>query len=119
MARYLALDIGTRRTGVAFADDDTGVPLPLDTIQHTSFEELEKKVLDLIAERSVDHVILGLPLLLSGEEGKQSAIVRAFASRLENSGISPQFVDERYTTPPQKGSDSDATAAFRLLETFF
>ena len=34
--RYLALDVGTRRTGIAYLDEDVGVPLPLNTINHTS-----------------------------------------------------------------------------------
>lgn len=117
--RLLALDIGTRRTGVAYYDDATKIVLPLDTITHTSVEELLTKVEKVIALRMINHVYIGLPLLPSGVEGAQASSVRSFGSRLQRAGIPHSFVDERYTTPRGKDSDGDAQAACSLLQTRF
>lgn len=116
--RYLGLDIGERRTGCAITDDATRVPVALDSIRHSSMEELLAVVLDMVRTRHIDTVVLGMPFLPSGEKGAQAAVVEDFADLLENEGVSPVFVDERYTSPRQNGFDSDASAAVLLLTTF-
>lgn len=113
----LALDIGLRRTGVAFADSDTQIPLSLDTIQHNGIEDLLDPVLSLIKEKKIDHVVLGLPLLPSGEEGEQCEIVRLFGNMLEGANLQFSYLDERYTSF-QTGVDSDASAANMILLTY-
>jgi len=40
MTNVLSLDIGTRRTGVAFVDENTNVPMPMETLHHASEDEL-------------------------------------------------------------------------------
>lgn len=115
MARTLALDIGTKRTGVAFLDEVTGIPLPLDTIAHTSVEELVAAVHRILGERKIDRLIVGLPLLPSGAEGSQARFVRSVASKLSSLSLPVEFKDERYTTPRSKASDPDAAAACNLL----
>lgn len=104
-----------------------GIPLPLDTIRHKSERELIGAVQALIIERRIDEMLVGLPLLLSGAEGAQSAYVRACAAMLEQSGVRVRFVDERYSTPrrshmhskhaPHPGAyDGDAAAACSLFD---
>jgi putative Holliday junction resolvase len=128
--RYLAFDVGMRRTGAAFLDENIGIPLPLETIRHHSVEELLEAALPLIAARKTDKVILGLPLLPSGEEGSQSAFVRSVGNQLEAQGIAVEYRDERYSTPrrhsdkaarhspPPSAYDGDAAAACSLLSGF-
>lgn len=116
--RTLALDIGTRRTGVAYCDDSNGIPLPLETIKHASEEEFTAQVFSLAQSRKVDAIVVGLPLLPSGQEGAQSKSVRAYAATLEKLGIPLSFLDERYTTPQQTAPDGDALAACSILTTF-
>jgi putative Holliday junction resolvase len=118
--RYLALDIGTRRTGVAYGDDETGIPLPLETIKHTSEEELITSIQKLCSERNVDLVLVGLPLLPSGDEGSQSSYVHSMVEKLIELGLKVELIDERYTSPRKGGSDSqktdpDAAAACAIL----
>ncbi len=118
MARLLGLDIGTRRTGVAHYEDEVGFPLAQETIVHDSFNALEQAVLSVVAGRAIDRVIVGLPLLPSGQEGTQAALVRSFAANLSKHGINISFVDERYTTPHVHAVDGDAAAACELLSLF-
>jgi putative Holliday junction resolvase len=117
MTAILALDIGKRRSGVAIYDEAVGMPFPLDTIAHRSTKELVTKVAELCSERSVVHIVVGLPLLLSGEEGEQAAFVRSVSQALE--ALAPiSFLDERYSTPAIRESDPDAAAACSILTTY-
>lgn len=125
--RILALDVGMRRTGVAYLDDMTGIPLPLDTISHSSEEDLIQRLRMLIDERGIDRVIIGLPLLPSGKEGSQSAVSRSIGQRLADAGLSVEYRDERHTTPrishhkhalQARKIDGDAAAAYVLLSRY-
>lgn len=113
--KLLALDLGTKRTGVAFLDEDAQVPVALETIVHASLDELKERVIELIALKRIDRVIVGLPLLPSGGEGKQATLVRAFSHMLMEAGYAVEFRDERYTTPRNPPFDADAAAALALL----
>ena len=112
----LALDVGLRRTGVAFADTITCVPVSLQTIHHTTFDELFEALELIIKEKAIKEVVLGLPLLPSGEEGEQVAHVQAFAELLSQKDIPHCFIDERYTSVAPTGVDENAAAACRILE---
>ena len=111
----LALDVGTRRTGIAFCDDQTQVPVSLPTLTHSSLDELATHVLSLCKDRNVPRVIVGLPFLPGGSEGSQCAVSREVGAQLSNQGIEVEFVDERYSTVNQKDVDGDAAAACQIL----
>jgi putative Holliday junction resolvase len=122
--KTLALDVGTRRTGVAFLDDATGIPVPLDTLEHRSEKELLAKVREIISARGIQGVVVGLPKLPGGEEGTQAAVSRSIGEKIAETGLPVRYVDERFTTPSSKGSkhappasafDGDAAAACELL----
>ena len=117
MARLLALDIGTKRTGVAYLDESVGVPLPLPTITHGNEQELVDAVRALAAQRGADRLIIGLPRLPGGEEGAQASLVRKTADQLQQATALPMvFVDERYTTPREPSDrDPNAEAAWNIL----
>lgn len=112
----LALDIGLKRTGVAFADSAVGVPLSLDTIHHNGIEDLVEPVQSLLKSKQIDHLVLGLPKLPSGDEGEQCAIVRDFAALLDDAPPY-SFIDERFTSFTS-AADVDASAATQVLLTY-
>ena len=116
MVRILALDLGQKRTGVAYFDEATGIPLPLATIAASGDADLLKSVFNLLHERSIDRVIIGLQLLPSGSEGSQALWVKSIADRLEAKGYPVRLIDERYSTPRNAPSDPDASAAVFLLQ---
>ncbi len=74
--RLLGLDIGMRRTGVAYFEDATGIVLPLQTITTGDPAVLVKSIQDLCEARRIDRLVIGLPRLPSGEEGEQAEFVR-------------------------------------------
>lgn len=95
----LAVDHGDARIGIA-ATDEFGIGAhPVETIDCRRTEPLER-LLEVIAERKIREVVLGLPLRVDGSEGDSAAKVRKFGealrSRLE--GIPLTYYDERFTT---------------------
>ena len=118
MTRYLSLDLGLKRTGVATIDSDTGVPLALDTLEYGSEKELIRSIGVLIATRKIDHLLIGLPLLLSGQEGDQSAWVRHIAGKLQSHSLPISFVDERFSSDAPLGVNPDSFAALSLIDRY-
>ena len=83
MTRILGADLGERRIGLAVADRDGGMAVPLVTLRRST-PEVEAAAITLIAtEQGADELVVGLPLLTSGEEGTQAAITRAWIAELE------------------------------------
>lgn len=95
----LAIDHGDARIGLA-ATDEFGIGAhPVETIDNRKENPLGR-ILQIIAEREIQHVILGLPLRMDGSEGRSSEKVRKFGETLREK-ISPlplTLVDERFTT---------------------
>lgn len=95
----MGLDVGERRIGVAIADELGTIASPLTMVPrgHGDLAELR----DLAIDKGVDLVVVGLPTGLSGREGPQAALVRAFADDLD-AAVGPdirlEFWDERLTT---------------------
>jgi len=111
--KYLALDVGSRRTGVAYGESSMGIAHPLETIKHYSLEELATRVRTLIEDRSVEHLVIGLPRLPSGDEGEQAEFVRSLLPLLD--GFPYTLIDERHTTPKGQEGDGDSHAACQIL----
>jgi putative holliday junction resolvase len=96
--RVLALDLGDARIGVAISDDGRRLAVPLGTIRTGAPADL-KSIVELVRDHSVTLVILGHPLLLSGEAGERAHHAERFAEALR--AILPVPVvlqDERLST---------------------
>lgn len=116
--KLLALDVGERRTGVALFDSAIDFVIPLDTIHHTNELELLDAADAVLQKRGVKHVVIGLPLLLSGVEGSQAKFARMIGAQLVARGIDVEYIDERFTTDRRTPSDGDAKAACIVLNTY-
>ena len=95
----LAIDHGDARIGLA-ATDEFGIGThPVETIDCRK-TEIIPRILEIIAERKIQAVVLGLPLRMDGTEGTSSKKVRKFGEELESklNGIPLTFFDERFTT---------------------
>ena len=77
---WLGIDLGDARVGLALSDPGITLAYPAGNIQvyGDSFRALDE-VVDVIEDESVDHVVVGLPLLLSGEEGKSAKKARRWS----------------------------------------
>lgn len=98
--RVLALDLGNVRVGVAVSDPLGLTAQPLETFRRGSPDEDLRQVRRLVASRGVDHVVVGNPLLLSGEAGEQSRQAEQFAQRLREGldGVTVSLWDERLSS---------------------
>lgn len=92
---YLALDYGTKRIGLA-VNNLLGIVSPLDFLENNS--EKLKKLKQIIQDRNIKKIILGLPLALSGQEEKAAQAARRFAEEIAVLNIPLEFYDERFST---------------------
>jgi putative Holliday junction resolvase len=118
----LALDHGTVRIGAAICDPTGTLCTPLPVIEPPEADA----VAALVREREVERVVVGLPVHLSGEEGTQAALARAFVAELgEVIEIPVDTYDERLTSRMADvsrregaGASRDSIAAAHLLEAY-
>ncbi len=128
--RFLAIDYGDKRTGLAICDADETIATPLAVIEGRKL--LIKKIIDIIESEEVTAVVLGLPFNADGSEGPQARLVRNFGARLAKQlDIPVYFQDERLSsfsaekkladaqlTRKKKARRLDAVAAAEILQTF-
>ena len=98
MATILGLDIGEKRIGVAAVDPEVRVPFPVETFSRAR-GVAEKEILNLVSERGVNLVVVGLPYSEDGQETGNFESIRQFVSRIERrSKIEIRYVDEYGST---------------------
>jgi putative Holliday junction resolvase len=97
--KYLALDLGDRRIGVATSDASGMIARPLLVFRRASRVEDFARVADLVREQQIDAVIVGLPINMDGTEGRQAEWVRNYSAALAGALPVPVHLwDERLTT---------------------
>jgi len=97
--RVLALDLGTRRIGLAISDPDAVFAFPLSTLEARGRERDIEALGQVIAEHEVERVVIGLPLHMDGRAGPEADAAREFARALaERTGLHVDTLDERWTT---------------------
>ena len=120
--RILALDHGASRVGVAVCDPTETLASPVGVVEPPEAEAIQV----MASEHHAELVVVGLPVSLSGEEGEQARVARAFAAELaEVLPIPVETYDERLTTrladsSARAGAEAppDALAAAHLLESY-
>jgi len=138
--RYLGVDLGTKRIGLAISEPDTGVVSPLSVISaRDSLDENASAILQAAEEYDAGEIVIGLPLNMDGTEGPQArlskqlaeAIRKASRARKDAPTMQVHLHDERLTshaadrrlldrdlTRKKKKARQDAVAAQILLESF-
>lgn len=121
-ARVLALDYGVARCGCALSDPTATLATPIEPVLRPATRKGLARVVDLVRERGVGRVVVGLPLSLSGGDPAQTQETRAWAQRLaERVDVPVELYDERFTTliasrdPGDPASSEDSRAAAHLL----
>lgn len=94
----MALDHGSRRIGVAVADEEIGMPFARPAIRRRGGAVDMDAVLALVAAEQAELVVLGLPLNADGSEGPQAAAARRFGAQLSDAGLQVAYADERLTS---------------------
>jgi putative holliday junction resolvase len=95
--RYLGIDYGNRRTGVAICDARETIASPLAVL--VGQKDLIGRIVRILKKEEVEAIVLGLPLNMDDSEGPQARIVREFASKLQTQISLPiHFQDERLSS---------------------
>ena len=120
--RALALDYGAARCGCALSDPTGTLATPIEPILRPDTRRGIARIAELVRERDVGQVVVGLPLSLSGDDSDQTREARAFAARLgERLPVPVELYDERFTTvlaardPGDPAMSEDSRAAAHLL----
>lgn len=130
--RFLCLDIGDKRTGIAAGDTETRLAGPLNVVNASSRTQMIDEIVRIIRAENVEHVVIGLPLNMDGSEGPRTAVVRAVADEIRRHlSCTIHFHDERLSTfdaekrmartgltRGQKKARRDALAATAILQDF-
>ena len=99
MPRYLGIDYGEKRVGLAVSDPTLTIAQPYKTILFTSIKNLIKELKVLIQELDIRKVILGLPLTMKGTDSRKTLEVREFGDKLlKILGIPVILFDERLSS---------------------
>ena len=128
--KYLGIDYGTRRTGVAVCDARGKVASPLTVIERQ--KELIPRLRQIIHQEEIEAVVVGLPLNMDGTVGPAAERARKFAAELQRSfGIPVYLEDERLSSfaaaeklapagysRARKRKRLDAVAAADILQAF-
>ena len=97
--RSLALDVGDERIGVAISDLSGFLARPLEVVRRVAGPASFHRIAALIEEHQVSQIVVGLPLLPDGSEGKQVQSTRAYVRGLEQHVAVPiLWWDERDST---------------------
>jgi len=96
---WMGLDLGTKTIGVSVSDRLLSSATPLLTVKRKKFTQDAKELLDIIADREIGAVVLGLPRNMDGSEGPRCQSTRSFARNFSTlTNIPIGFWDERLST---------------------
>jgi putative Holliday junction resolvase len=127
VSAVIGLDHGSRRIGIAVADEETGQAFARPALRRRSLASDLDQIATLAKAEGAARIVLGLPRNMDGSEGPQAAAARAFGAQLGDIGLEVVFVDERLTSweagerltaagrRPSRGSGEKDSAAARLI----
>jgi putative Holliday junction resolvase len=125
--RVLALDYGSARCGCALSDPTGTIVTPIEVVERPATRRGLTRLAQLVHERDVERVVVGLPLSLRGGDSEQTRETRGFAEQLSRrlgEEIPVEMHDERFTTRLAQGMEGpraaseDSRAAAHLLESW-
>jgi putative Holliday junction resolvase len=102
----LGIDVGERRIGIAMANTIARLPRPLTTLyNNASFWD---KLMELIRQEDVAHIVVGLPRGLQGQDTAQTDVVRAFVEDLKQHVSVPVSLQDEALTSRQAEAELNA-----------
>ncbi|WP_341756892.1 MULTISPECIES: Holliday junction resolvase RuvX [unclassified Candidatus Tisiphia] len=127
----IAIDYGTRKTGIAISNQEQTIAMPIKTIYEKIEENKIKSILDLVTTYSICGIVIGLPVSMNGQSSEQTTIVLEFSTKLSCATNLPIYLqDERVTSLAannllkalgvkrrERNQKDDSIAASMILET--
>ena len=99
MHKIMALDIGTKRIGIALSDYLQVIATPHSFISRTPENVAIEEITKIAKENRVEKIVVGVPINMDGTRGPRSEKATAFAAKLSKAtGIETVLYDERLST---------------------
>ena len=96
--RFLGIDYGTRRIGLA-TGDELGIATPIPALVEADAAARRKALAAVVKTRRIQEIVLGLPLNMDGSSGFKAKETEAFAEELRAEfGLPVHLVDERLSS---------------------
>lgn len=97
MTEYLCIDVGDKRVGVAFLSSEVGIAFPQKPLLR---QEAPRRLIQLVTDRRITTIIVGLPLTAEGKITPQAQKVKKFIAQIQSDGISADilYVDEHLSS---------------------
>ena len=113
-SRLLGVDYGLARVGIALSDPLGITAQPLTTLHRRGDKQICREIAQLVEQREVVEVIVGIPLEMSGDRGPAAELVERFVARLKNYLTVPVTLwDERLTSVTAERDLSEAGVKWR------
>lgn len=95
----LGLDVGQKRIGVAGCDGTGLIATGLTTIRRKSYPQTIEELRQIVVDRQIEILVIGLPYSMDGSLGKQAIQIQKFAETISKALSLPfEFIDERLTS---------------------
>lgn len=133
MPRYLGIDFGLVRVGLALSDSMGIIAQPWRTIPNEGLEPLIERICEIIHDESISDIVFGKPLHLSGDDSPILLKVKELSTELSRRfpDVGLHFIDERFTSveagnaihalggkPSRDKAKVDSIAASLILQAF-
>ncbi len=104
MGRFLGIDFGEKKVGLALSDRSKLIAYPFKTIKYFNVKDLINQIKEIVIDNDIENFILGLPINMKGEDTKQTERVRSFKESLSILEIPIIYEDERLSSVSAKNS---------------
>tara|TARA_B100001175_G_scaffold312119_1_gene317576 strand:- start:1230 stop:1649 length:420 start_codon:yes stop_codon:yes gene_type:complete len=98
LKRILCLDYGEKRIGLALSDPLKIIAYPYKTIINFGLNNLKYEIKKIIANETIESIVIGLPIGLNGKDTIQTKKVREFRLQILDLNIPIYFEDERLSS---------------------
>ena len=99
MGRYLGIDYGKKRIGLALSDIMGIMAQPFDVIEFKGLKNNVENILKIAKEKEVSCIVIGKPVNMNATEGEMAQLATEFAEELKKvTDIKVEMIDERLTT---------------------
>lgn len=121
--KILALDLGTRKTGLAISDLDKTMAFMRPEIFHLSDQELIAEIKKIIQNENIQELLVGLPLSLSGQMDEKNKVFQIIKKIESEISLPIKKIDERLSTKQaisrsSKREEDDSQSALILLQNY-
>jgi putative holliday junction resolvase len=131
VTRFIGLDHGAKRIGVAVGDSETGMAFARPAVVRRALDSDLDALAALARSEQAEAVVVGLPRNMDGSEGAQAATARDFGERLRERGLQVEYADERLSSwqagehlaaagrrPHRSSGELDSAAARLVLQEY-